>query len=336
MKRYFLIGFLILIFGFAGFAQNSPKKFTIEDFVWVKVLTDKTAIYVGDRPGLKLEIIYPKDWGIEILVDDLEHNSFSSTLPESLTLEKAEVSGPMVWQDYFVKIEAAYYLFYPEKKENTGIEFKPIKIRFKWIDPDNKEPQKDLKIYEVETKPFVLGVRSTLTPTSNQPRDSKIFFGKFRFKAFAGVVIGFVLILFVLSIPVRMLVRYFKNQRWAKGKISPVKLLKAEYKKLTAIQVLNPDQFCQILRRIVEIKTGIKSSAMTSAELKERVLDKDLAGLITILEKQDESRYNPAVQPDIEESKKELAETISILKEWTTSKFWKRLKKIFQKRKKDG
>lgn len=332
MKKYFLIGFLILIFGFTGFAQNSSKKFKIEDFVWVKVLTDKTAIYVGDRPGLKLEIIYPKDWGIEILVEDLEQNSFSSTLPESLTLEKAEVSGPMAWQDYFVKIEATYYLFYPDKKENLGIEFKPIRIRFKWIDPGSKEPQKDLKIYEVETKPFVLGARSTLTSTSNQPRDSKIFFGNFRFKAFAGIMIGFVLILFVLSVPVRMLARYFKNQRSVEGKISPVKLLKAEYKKLTAIQVLNPDQFCQILRRIVEIKTGIKASAMTFTEIKERALDKDLAGLITILEKQDEPRYNPAFKLDVEESKKDLAETKAILREWTTN----RLRKFLQRRKKHG
>jgi len=346
MRKYFLIGFLILIFSFTGFAQNSSKKFKIEDFVLARILPSKTVIFVGDRFELRLEIIYLKDVGIKILTEELEKDSLAAFLPDSIVLEKAEISQPLSWNEYWVKVEAVYTLFYPEKKHNAGILFfpedsKPLKIRFKWTDEEDKDMRNDVEIYEVNVRPgqFILGVRSMLTDTSNSPRDDKLFSGNFTLKALGSIIIGLVLVLFVLSIPIRLLVRYFQHQRSIEKKTSTKKLLKAEYKKLKAMQILDSDQFCQVLRKVIEIKAGIKASAMTSTELKERALDKDLTGIITILEKHDGSRYNPAFKLDIEESKKGLTETKAILREWTISKiykFWNRLRKFWQRRKKDG
>lgn len=334
MRKYILIGFLILIFSLAGLAQSSSEPIQIIDFVWVTTSTDKTAIFVGDRVELRLEIVYPRDWGVEILTEDLDTSGIQSFLPESLVIERAEISLPFAWQEYWLKIEAVYILFYPEKKDNTGISFEPIRVRFKWLGKDT-EPQKEVKIYEVETKQFVLGVRSTLTPTSNEPRDSKTFSGNFTLKFWLGLVVGLIIILYGLSIPVRALVRLVKKQK-AEKKVASRVLLKAEYRKLTAISVLNPDQFCSILRKIIEIKAGIKAAAMTSVEIKERTLNQELTRLAEILEKHDNARYNPDFKLDIETSKNELIELRTMLEEWTTSKFWKQLNKLFKRRKRDG
>lgn len=333
MKKYLLIPVLILIFGLSVLAQDSSE-FKIEEFVSAATLTDKTAIYVGDRVELKLEIIYPKDWGIEILTEDLDASGIQSFLPKSLILEHAEISLPAPWQEYWLKMEAIYILFYPEKKENTGISFEPIRVRFKWLGKDT-EPQKEVKIYEIETKQFILAVRSTLTPTSNTPRDSKTFSGNFTLKFWLGLVVGLVIILYGLSIPVRALARLVKKQKREKKVASRV-LLKAEYRKLAAMPVLDPDSFCSILRKVIEIKAGIKAAAMTSTEIKERTLNKELIRLAEILEQHDNARYNPYFKPGIETSKNQLVEVRAMLEEWTTSKFWKQLKRFLARRKRDG
>lgn len=343
MRKYFLIGLLILAFSLVGFTQTIPK-FKIENFVKVKADTDKTAIYIGDRFEFRIEIVYPKDWGIEILTEDLTKESMATMLPDVVTIEKAEVSQPIPWNKYWLKIEAVYTLFYPEKKHDIGILFspweteavKPIKIRFKWIDPEDKELKKDVLVHEINIKPFVLGVRTTLTDTSSEPRDSKRFFGNFDLKAYGGLIVGFVIILFGLSIPVKALILSIKNKYQRGEKTSIRQLLKNEYKRLNAVREISDlrefsDSFGSILRSLIEVKTGLKAKSMTAGQIKERIVggDKHLVKLAELLEDVDEFRYNPQAKPFLKGEA--LTATENALCSWQGSKWHEKLRIVFSR-----
>lgn len=309
MRKYLIAGFLVLSFGFICFAQN-PLNFKIEDFVLAKMEVNKTAIFVGDRFELKIEIFYPKDWGIKILTEDLEKSSMNAVLPSSIVLEKAEISKSIAWNRYWLKIEAVYRLFYPEKKHNIGILFNPqdlnsIKIRFKWIDEESKEPREDIRIYEVNVRPgqFVQGVRTTLTDTSNRPRDSKVFSENFTLKIGIGFIVGFFCILFGLFIPVKALIIFVKN-RGREKEVSIKQLLRNEYERLQVLREISDlkefsDSFCLVLRNLIGIKTGLKTLSMTAVQIKEEVAGGDghLIELAGVLEKVDDLRYNPRAKP---------------------------------------
>lgn len=291
MRKYLLIGFLILTFSLVGFVQTTPE-LKVEDFVLTKIEPSKTVIFVGDRFELGLEILYPKDWGIQILTEDLEKNSMAAMLPESIILEKAEIFQPIPWGDYWLKVKAVYSLFYPEKKHDFRIQFNPAKIRFKLADKDIKEARQGIEVYEIETQGFYLGIRSLLTPSSNAPRDSKTFSGNFLLKYRVGYIIGSVFILFGLFIPLRAAIQYFQRKRRGVKELSIRGFLESELQKLNS--QISDDEFRRILRNVIGKMTGFNVLALTSSEIKEKIAGKD-SGVITlasILEKYDELGYN--------------------------------------------
>ncbi len=328
MRKYFLIGLLVLAFGLTSFVQTSSK-FKIEDFVRARVSVDKTAIYVGDRAQLFLEVIYPKDWGIEILSEDLGKSSMATFLPNSVILEEAEISQPTPWEDYWVKLRAVYTLFYPEKKHKIGILFEPIKVRFKLIDKEGKEPRKEVEVYEVRTREFVLTVNSALSVTSNRPRDSKAFSGNFFLKSRIGLAIGLIIILLGLSIPFKAAVRYVKGQRREKG-LSLKRLLKNEYREFRTGK--SP---CQTLKGIIGLKAGFpKTLSMTVTEIKQALTrgDKQLIKLAGILEKYDNSRYNPLAKLSAKEKEKSLKITEKTLSDWIRQeRWWWKIKTVLER-----
>jgi len=328
MKKFLMTGFMILVLVLISFAQNPPN-FKIEDFVLAKAEVSKTAIFIGDRFELKIEVFYPKGWGIRILTEDLEKNSLAAALPESVVLEEAEISKPIPWNKYWLKIEAVYKLFYPEKKHKIGILFfprdlRPFKVRFKWIDVESKKPQEDLKVYEVDVRPgqFLVGVRTTLTDTSRSPRDSKLFAGNFSLKWWFGLFGGIILIGLALFIPLKALVVFIRGREAKEIPIS--QLLENEYRKLKVIREITDlrkfnDSFCLILRNLIGIKTGLKTLAMTANQIRQEVAgeDEELVKLINLLEKVDDSRYNPDTKLF---SKKELLETVEgVFSNWLSS-----------------
>ncbi len=333
MKKYLLIVFLILTFSLVNFAQSSSK-FKIEDFVQVKMSMDKTAIFVGDRVELKLEIVYPRGWGIKILTEDLEKGSIIAVLPDSMILEKAEISPLVSWQDYWLKIEAVYTLFYPEKKHKIGILFnskdlKSLKIRFKVIDEEDKNPRKGVKIYEVGIKQFVLGARTTLTDSSNEIRDSKKFFGNFLLKSKISLAFGLIFILLGLFIPIKKAVCFIRNKRHVK-KISIKRLLKNKYQELQAVCKISNleefyDFFCRLLKNLIGLKAGLaKVSSMTIPEIKQALAkeDKQLMKLLEILENYENLRYNPRAKSDIKEKEEALKTVEEILSGWINRERW--------------
>ena len=346
MKKYLLIGFLILAFGFVCLAQNPPAKrdpapreqIRIEDFVWAKIEPSKTVIFVGDRFEFRLEIIYLKDVGIQILAEELEKDSLAAFLPDSIVLEKSEISQPIPWNEYWTKVEAVYTLFYPEKKHKIGILFfpedsKPLKIRFKWVDEEDENIQENVEIYEVNVRPgqFILGVRSTLTDTSASPRDSKLFPGNFSLKYWGGLLSGLILIIFGLSIPVKMAISLVKNKLARKKQISIKNLLKNDYRKLQALRQVSDlkefsDSFCPVLRNIIGIKTGLKTRSMTVAEIKEGIVidaeNSALAELFRILEEYEDYRYGPKMTPIQKTKEENLSAAEKIVASWMKKK-WK-------------
>ena len=345
-KKYLLICLLLLVFGVIGFAQDPPAgrdpaprdKFKIEDFVLARILPSKTVIFVGDRFELRLEIIYLKDVGIQILAEELEKDSLAAFLPDSMVLEKAEISQPVPWNEYWSKIEAVYTLFYPEKKHSAGILFfpadsKPLKIRFKWIDEEDKNIQENVEIYEVNVRPgqFILGVRSMLTDTSASPRDYKLFSGNFSLKYWSGLLGGLILIIFGLSIPIKITISLVKNKLARKKQLSIKVLLKNDYRKLQALRKISDlmefgDSFCSVLRSIIGIKTGLKTKSMTVAEIKEKMMisseSSALAELLRLLEKYEDCRYNPLVTAMPGTKDNDLNSAENIVARWMRKK-WK-------------
>jgi hypothetical protein len=349
-----LICLLLLVFGLIGFAQDPPAgrdpaprdKFKIEDFVLARILPSKTVIFVGDRFELRLEIIYLKDVGIQILTEELEKDSLAAFLPDSMVLEKAEISQPVPWNEYWSKIEAVYTLFYPEKKHNTGILFfpadsKPLKIRFKWIDEEDKNIQENVEIYEVNVRPgqFILGVRSMLTDTSTSPRDYKLFSGNFFLKYWGGLLGGLILIIFGLSIPIKMAISLVKNKLTQKKQLSIKARLKNDYRKLQVLRKISDlkefsDSFCSALRSIIGIKTGLKTESMTVAEIKERMViapeNSALADLFRLLEEYEDYRYNPETTPIQGTKEEDLNTAEKIAVNWIHPRH-KKFKRLFKR-----
>lgn len=333
MRKYLAIAMLILAFCLTVFTQNFLK-FKIEDFVQAKVYIDKTAIYVGDKLKLYLEIIYPKDWGIEILAEDLEKNSIGTALPDSIVLEKAKVFSPAPCGDYRMKLKAVYTLFYPEKKHKIGILFNPIKIRFKLTEKGNKQARKEVRVYEVETMEFVLTVNSTLSATSNDIRDSKTFSRNFTLKIWTGLILGLIFILFGLSIPIKRIISFITHRQKVNDKKLAKQRLKNEYQKLQELNKVSKledfnDSFFKILKNLIQIRTDIKVFSLTAAELKKMVvgMEKPIIDLAEILEICENLGYNPKAKVKIEQMKKKLHRVEKIVCDW----IGRRRKKWFSK-----
>ncbi len=290
---------------FSQDTEEQAEELKIEEFVRVKMITSKTAIYVGDRFNLKLEIIYPKDWGIEILIGDLTKNSIVSFLPEQLIIEETKISSPVSWENDEMKLIAVYQLFYPEKGKEKGILFFPeveeqegFKIRFKVSYEQDDAPRKDVEIYEVAVSQFVEGVRSMLTETSYQPRDNKEISRNFFVQHWLALVFGLIVIGITVYIPSRYLFGLIISRSTEK-EFSMRDLLEIEQMKLNRINNLSNNEIiinklCSAIRRLITVRAGIKTSTMTASEIKQEVKSGDvrIVKLANMLEQYDQARYS--------------------------------------------
>ncbi len=334
MKKYLFAICLVLLFILSGFSQDSSKPFKVEDSVRVERWTDKTAIFVGDRFKLFLEITYPKDLGIEILTEDLEDSSIRASLPPSVELEKAEVFKPIPCGDYYLKLKSVYTLFYPEKKHDTGILFfsqeeeekEPLKIRFKVTGKD-EDVEKNVKVYELEVKQFVLGVRSLLTDTSDRPRESGLLYENFLVKAALAFFVALLITTWVVIKFVKGIIRAFsKTDKRIKEK-SVKQIIKEKIKALRQLDLTDSRLFCGeltvIIKEVIGAKTNKKILGMTACEIATIANeDKHLIELAKILEISEDYSYNPnAIEPNC---KNMTCGVIKILKEWLVPK-WLRI-----------
>ncbi|MFW6135033.1 MAG: hypothetical protein ACOC5R_05605, partial [Elusimicrobiota bacterium] len=248
----------------------------------------------------------PKDLGIEILTGDLTKNSVASFLPEQLVIEQSKIFQPASWAKDEMKLIVVYQLFYPEKGKEKELLFFPeveeqegFKVRFKVVyDGEENKVRKDVEVYELEVSQFAEGVRSTLTRTSYQPRDDKKIFGNFFIRHWLALIIGLVIIGIAVYIPARYLVGLVANKQTEK-ELSLQDVLEIEHKRLNRLNKLSDNsqlinQLCLAIRRLIMIKTGMKTMSMTATEIKQKVKSEDIriVKLANMLRKYDQARYS--------------------------------------------
>ncbi|MEO5895123.1 MAG: hypothetical protein ABIS06_05440 [Vicinamibacterales bacterium] len=288
----------------------------------VRALTDRTAMWIGDRVTYTIQIICPR--GVDVLEDDLSK--------EKLQVDGLEVVGADATRTEGageVTTRRFNYVLTSYKPDVRARRIAPLKVRY-YLTRPGQRLEDTPPVGSVTVPATVVAFRSMLPEDQDATgvRDARTFEPRARIYALAKPVgLGLV----VLSIAPAAIwgTALLTRQRTARSQRSARQVRKEERASLEAVRALSIesvegrreafDQIDTLVRAHLHDATGVAGPSLTPAEvgpaLSSRSSRLDPVNVASVLAICERARYGPpSAMPSTEECREALAQTELLLK----------------------